>query len=298
MTAFHCARIQSPAKVNLHLDILGTRQDGFHDIRSLFVMTTFSDTIEIEALDQGSGFELKGFFSCTVEDNLITKAVRLFCRNAGISCDFRVSVEKRIPEGAGLGGGSSNAAAVLRVLDKIFPDAFSKNELCTIAAELGSDVPFFLSSTSAIVEGRGELVTPVFPRDDYHLLLILPDIRVNTAMAYKWFDAEIKEEDKQLSLTKEEIKKWYMNPDPVKWPFFNTFYPVIKNHHPEYRLIEELCRTMKVNFTVLSGSGACFAGVFTDQHDVDLMAQHVVENDMICFAARPLVSMPEIEFFT
>lgn len=181
----------APAKVNLSLRILGRRSDGFHDLQSLMVPVSVCDALEIALKDGG---ELE--FMCSApgvpqdEGNLVVQAVRLFCSAAGVAPRLRITLEKAIPHGAGLGGGSSDAATTLLALDALFETGMSLPALCRIAAEIGSDVPFFLSRSAAWIGGRGEIVEPVEGLESVPLLLVKPPFGVPTPWAYKqWKDS-------------------------------------------------------------------------------------------------------------
>lgn len=181
----------APAKVNLSLRVLGRRPDGFHDLKSLMVPVSVCDALDIDLKDGG---ELE--FTCSApgvpqdEGNLVVKAVRLFCAAAGVAPWLRIRLEKAIPHGAGLGGGSSDAATTLIALDVLFETRMSLPELCGIAAEIGSDVPFFLSRSAAWIGGRGEIVEPVSGLEPVPLLLVKPPFGVPTPWAYKhWKDS-------------------------------------------------------------------------------------------------------------
>ena len=180
----------APAKVNLSLRVLRRREDGFHDIESLMAPISLFDKLEIERRESG-GIE----FACTEkalvnEDNLVIRAVRLFREAFGIPPHLRIMLEKHIPHGAGLGGGSSDAASTLLALDEIFATKAPRKKLHALAAALGSDVPFFLDRSAARVAGRGEHVTPIpFPHT-IPLLLIKPPFGVPTPWAYRqWRDS-------------------------------------------------------------------------------------------------------------
>jgi 4-diphosphocytidyl-2-C-methyl-D-erythritol kinase len=180
--------ILAPAKVNLSLRVLRRRDDGFHDIESLIVPISIGDRLEIERRDAG-GLD----FTCSDpelpidERNLVVRAVRLFCERFGVEPHLRINLKKEIPHGAGLGGGSSDAAATLLALDQLFATHAPLDEL---AAQLGSDVPFFLQRSVALVRGRGEIVTPTDFPHMLALLLIKPPFNVPTPWAYQqWQDS-------------------------------------------------------------------------------------------------------------
>jgi 4-diphosphocytidyl-2-C-methyl-D-erythritol kinase len=184
-------QLLAPAKINLSLRILRRRDDGFHEIDSLVCPISLFDTLEISARDSGG---LR--FTCddptlpTDDTNLVVRAARLFSTHCGIEPHFDIALTKRIPHGAGLGGGSSDAAATLFGLDRLLETRLPLPALSAIAAELGSDVPLFLHHSAARVTGRGELVQPVpFPHP-LPLLLIKPGFGVPTPWAYgRWRDS-------------------------------------------------------------------------------------------------------------
>ena len=179
-------RYRSPAKVNLWLRILGRREDGFHDVDTRMCPLDLHDDVEIDQTD-GTGIEI----SCsdpevpTDEGNLVWGAARSYLEEAGMSGGLRIHLEKRIPSGAGLAGGSGNAATVLRALDGMRERPLGLARLTPLAAAIGSDVVFFLHGGACDCTGRGEIVTPV-PEGgpSLHLLLVKPDFGVSTPWAY------------------------------------------------------------------------------------------------------------------
>ena len=181
----------APAKVNLSLRVLSRRADGFHDLRSLMVPVSVFDELVFTHKEDG---DLE--FFCDVpevpadESNLVVRAVRLFCGAVGILPQLSVSLQKAIPHGAGLGGGSSDAATTLLALDVLYQTGLSRDVLADLAAELGSDVPFFVYQSAAWISGRGERVEPVTGLPTLPLLLLKPRFGVPTPWAFQhWKDA-------------------------------------------------------------------------------------------------------------
>ena len=174
----------APAKINLTLRVKGKRVDGFHEIETLIVPIAIEDRIAVEEADQWS-------FSCddpTVpgdERNLVVRAARLFFAETGVKGSVRVRLMKAIPHGAGLGGGSSDAAAALKILDEFYGTALARERLMRMAADLGSDVPVFVDGRAAWCRGRGEIVEPVDFGARLPLLLLKPEFGVATPWAYK-----------------------------------------------------------------------------------------------------------------
>jgi len=181
----------APAKINLSLRVLGRRLDGFHDLRSLMVPVSVFDELVFAHKEDG---DLE--FFCNVpevpadESNLVVRAVRLFCGAVGVLPRLTVSLLKTIPHGAGLGGGSSDAATTLLALDSMYQTGLSVEVLADLAAELGSDVPFFVYRSAAWIGGRGERVESLAGLPSFPLLLIKPAFGVPTPWAFQhWKDA-------------------------------------------------------------------------------------------------------------
>lgn len=175
---------EAPAKVNRELRLGGRRPDGYQEIRSRVVSISLADSVTVE---RGAGFlELacEGLAVPTDDSNLVVRAARVLAERLGRPPDARIRLEKRIPVGAGLGGGSSDAARTLGLLVRLWESPLAPEELATIAALLGSDVPFFLTGGEADVEGRGERVTPLPDSPPEDLLLLVPPFAISTADAY------------------------------------------------------------------------------------------------------------------
>lgn len=183
-------RAEAPAKINRELRVGRVRPDGFHEIRSRFCSIDFCDRLEVEdsaALDLScSGIPVPGG-----DSNLVARAARALAGALGVLPRARIRLEKRIPPGTGLGGGSSDAAAALRLLSRLWTGSaapLSREELVPIAASVGSDVPFFLFGGEADVEGRGDRVTPREDPPATEIVLFLPPLAIETAGVYAAHD--------------------------------------------------------------------------------------------------------------
>jgi len=182
--------LQAPAKLNLSLRVLGKREDGFHEIDTTMVkLPGLADRLDFT---ESGGFS----FSCndpgvpTGEENLVVKAVRAYEAAAGVPCKCSIQLTKFIPHGAGLGGGSSDAATTLTGLNQLHGDKLGPARLHEVAASLGSDVPFFLSPTAARCKGRGEIIEPAPTPPAFRVLLLKPWFSVPTPDAYgRWQDS-------------------------------------------------------------------------------------------------------------
>ena len=178
----------APAKINLYLHILGRRPDGFHELETLMAPISFGDTLEVDLIP---GADIQ--FTCSdpaladAQDNLATRAARLFLDEFQPGRGVRLHLEKKVPVGAGLGGGSSDAAAVLLALRELTGIACPDAKLAELAARLGSDIPFFIHRCAALCRGRGEIVEPVVLKEKYQGLLVHPGFGVSTPWAYKTY---------------------------------------------------------------------------------------------------------------
>src|SRR6266478_3432988 len=166
-------QVLAPAKINLSLKILGRRSDAFHEIETVITPISFYDEIKVEKRSGKTGI----VFRCDVpsvpqgDDNLVVRAAKAFVTKAKIDAAISIELQKKIPHGAGLGGGSSDAASTLLALDKLFETNLPREALAKIAEPIGSDVPFFIFESAAMCRGRGELVTPLRLKDKLSLLL-------------------------------------------------------------------------------------------------------------------------------
>jgi 4-diphosphocytidyl-2-C-methyl-D-erythritol kinase len=272
--------IEAPCKINLHLDIGERRNDGFHSIESIFATLALSDTIRFEF--SGPDGEIRLFTKWETpgeeildEKNLIVRAISLFREQTGLKKGLSVRLDKRIPLGAGLGGGSSDAAAALLALNTLSGAALPMQSLAEMAAILGSDVPFFLSGGTAFVSGRGEKVEPVKTPEGLQVLLVKPPFKSDTAFAYGLLDRLRKQGQvkKNEAIPKETLLR-ALEGDSEKWPFFNDFLPVFlcPEHSANagiYRNILESLRGSGAAFAGISGSGSCCFGVFRTKNGVE-----------------------------
>jgi len=259
--------IFAPAKVNLHLAVKNRRPDGFHDIDSVFLAVNFGDTLYFDVIEGKNTVEIamEGLNPpLPMEKNIIFKAVSLFREKTGFSRGLKIKVEKRIPLGGGLGGGSSDAAATLLALNKIAGFPCRREDLLEMAACLGSDVPFFIYETSAArVTGRGERIVPI-DAPMLFLVIISPGFSSDTSAAYKLLDENriYRPSNDELS----EILKEGMFNEKVYSHFSNDFLGVFPE--PEKSVYNEIIAKLLelgARYANLSGSGSACFGVFADR---------------------------------
>ncbi len=291
--------IKAAAKVNLHLEILGRREDGYHEIRSLFQAVSLYDEIVLRPAGAPNSLSIWGEFDFPREGNSIARAVGLFREKTDIRDGIDVEIHKKIPMAGGMGGGSSDAAAVLCGLMELFHAPLSGAELFALGGALGSDVPFFLSSAAALVEGRGEKVSPIAGRTDFALVAVIPQGGVSTQDAYRWADEEGASAAQmprgtaaaRARMTPQEIAETYRKP-VEDWSFFNDFDPIISAKLPEIRrLVERIAGAGAVR-PGLTGSGSTIIGVFPDRRTAGSCARAL--SDLSASVLLPLATIPSL----
>jgi 4-diphosphocytidyl-2-C-methyl-D-erythritol kinase len=264
-------RVEAPAKLNLGLRISGLRPDGFHDIRSLFHTVSLCDELRV-VIEPGSGE-----VSVRVDEgdapadasNLACMAASSWIAATGADIDVSIGLCKRIPAAAGLGGGSSDAAAVLRVLEG--SGAGRCGDLADLALDLGSDVPFFMKGGAALVEGRGEIVRPV-SCPPFRAVLLVPPVSVSTPWAYSLWDS------RRSSLTgmapgrhlPASVTAWHEG-KPFPIDLRNDFLPLLRENLPEVREVAGALDESCVNWG-LSGSGPTFFVLFRTEGEAAAFA--------------------------
>ena len=271
-------KILSPAKINLNLIIKNKRKDNFHNISSLMQPINLYDDILIELSEGDNAFEL-----CFPDDivnfneNLITKAALNFFEYFKINTHVKISVKKRIPTGAGLGGGSSNAASTLIGLSKLFSiDDFSALE--AIALKIGSDVPFFLYSRTSLVSGRGEVVEPYNIDKKFNYLLIFPGLHSDTRTLYEMWDTKDSLID---SAFQNEISSHLNNQvsiNKVKFLLQNDFTPLLISRDKTYLNIFKSLKDLGLKTYSISGSGSTIFCALDDEYGCSESLKYIESN--------------------
>ena len=255
-------QVLSPAKINIYLKIFELREDGYHDLESLFHMVSLYDVIMIDATPGHEETHISGNHLVSTKHDIMRRSVDFFRRHTGVSDAVSIEIQKEIPVGAGLGGGSSNAATVLLALNRLTGADLSLEELSAVAAEVGSDVPFFLAGPAAMVSGRGERVEPFTPEKTWKVALVHPGFSVSTAQAFRWFDTAVNAKRATTQMTPASIKQRYLTLPPEEWGFENSFTSVLSERFGQYPLIENALWTAGASFVSISGSGSVMYGVF------------------------------------
>ncbi len=261
-------RLRAPAKVNLLLRVLAREESGFHQLETLFQALELADAVEVlpGAKGRGPALELSGVKPGalgTVDENLAVRALRLLSEAAGVPPDFGIRLEKRIPHGAGLGGGSSDAAAVLLAANRLLGAPLSRAELAAMGGRLGADVPFFVAETPlALGWGRGDRILPLPPLPRAAVLLALPPWGIATPAAYAALARHREGASAPGSALLGGPDAPWRDWDAVARAAENAFEAALFPEHPTLSRIRGALRAAGAAPALLSGSGSAVFGVF------------------------------------
>jgi 4-diphosphocytidyl-2-C-methyl-D-erythritol kinase len=256
-------QVIAPAKINLSLRVLGRRSDGFHEIETLIAPISLCDEIKIERSgNQEIAFRCDDLSVPKGEDNIVVRGANLFFQETKITSGISIVLKKRIPHGAGLGGGSSDAASTLLALNELFETNLPREALGKMAEMIGSDVPFFISQSAAVCKGRGELVSPTRLRERLLVLLLKPAFGVPTQWAYsRWRDSR---EIPGVSYASQALDSQTFVND-LERPVFEKFVFLAQ-------LKMWLLKQPEVGVALMSGSGSTVFAVIRDHADVNPLA--------------------------
>ena len=252
-------RIKSFAKINLGLEVLRKREDCYHDIRTLFQSIDLYDLLKIEKTSQGDLF-LDGSDNTISwgEDNLIFKAASLLKERLGVPWGARISVDKRIPAGKGLGGGSSNAAMTLYALNKLWGIRLDNQNLMNLGRELGADVPYFLEGGLCLGVERGDVIIPLDDVQPFLCLLVLPEFSVLTSSIYQRIDLSLTSSNKASKIIKFlGSRDFSLLENELEETVF-SLYPQIKD-------IKSILQNVGSELSLVSGTGAAVFGLFFEK---------------------------------
>jgi 4-diphosphocytidyl-2-C-methyl-D-erythritol kinase len=276
---------RSYAKINLALSVLGRRMDGYHDIQTIFQSIDLRDHLEFRA---SSKMELhcESLPGVRQEDNLVWKAAILLSSWSGQKHTASIVLRKRIPTGSGLGGGSANAAITLLGLRRFWNVEIPDSDLFSIAAGLGSDVPFFLSGGMALGIGRGEEIHALPDPPVKHLLIIYPGVHISTTEAYRSLNLGL-----TSSTTDHRIQRFCGQVKAGKsflTEIFNDFEASILSAHPQILEAKNFLKKQGAIASMLSGSGSSVFGFFSDEESALAAAREAKRTTWQVFPAKTL----------
>lgn len=291
--------VRAPAKTNLILRVLDRRADGFHNLWSVMQTVGLEDDITIRLNQDHADLRLQCDDSSlnTDQTNLVVRAAIAVLQRCGRTLGLDIALTKRIPMGAGLGGGSSDAAATIIGLNRLLHLGWSAREMAEVGQALGSDVPFFFFAPSAVVTGRGEHVNPVRIKGNRWIVLVNPGFSVETKWAYRELSSERSRvpvlSDLQATLGRERELAW----EQIIQAAENDFETPVFTAHPDLRGIKEDLLAQGAEAALLSGSGATVFGIFRDeagatQAQANFQHRSGYRIFVVATAAGPLLANP------
>ena len=269
--------VKAYAKLNLTLDILGKRDDGYHELSSVMQEIELADELHFEGLDTQDVLLDCNIPGLQNQNNLVVRAAMLLQEVFQLSCGAKITLIKNIPVGAGLGGGSSDAAAALKGLSELWGLHLGTKDLLKLAGELGSDVPFFIQGNTCLVRGKGENVLPIVA-PSFSYVLVVPDFSIRTPEAYTLFDGAPRE---GVSRATEELLAGF---EAMK--FHNDFEKIISSRHPEIAAIKEKLLKAGAIHALLTGSGSGVFGVFANQESAKTVFDAIKGDYPLTFLTR------------
>lgn len=258
--------LEARAKLNLYLDITGRRDDGYHLLETVMQSVTLSDIVDIRLYECGRGIKV----TCSDpllprdEENIAGKAARLYMDEIGECAGADITIEKHIPSGAGMGGGSADAAAVLFGLNRLYGKPLTDERLSALALICGADVPFCLFGGTKLCRGIGEIMEDIAPVRDVFFLVVMPDFTCPTGAAYKkWDSAPLPIRGKLEDFLKEGIER----PE--------NMYNVFEKLYSDRRISDIRMRMLLAGAkgAMLTGSGAAVFGIFSDRETAQRAAE-------------------------
>lgn len=282
-------RLSSPSKVNLFLEVLGRRDDGYHEICSIVVLTELCDTIILERCTSGITILAADPRVPSGPDNLCHRAAGLLLRHSGVRGGVNIRIEKRIPIAGGMGGGSSNAAATLWGLNLLYDLQWPREELIRLGAAVGSDVPLFFCRGAAFVRGRGERVEELDAFTPRWLVIANPGIEISTASVYRRL---------KLPLTSEKIGVTMRalfesgHEESALSHCFNRLEDVVLEAYPTVAALKQRLSLLGASPVLVSGSGPTVFGVMREADVAKRAASSLVGSGILAVACRTLERNP------
>lgn len=279
------------AKLNLFLDVISRRDDGFHDIRSIMHTVSMCDELEIDITT--SDVLLIDFSSddpmLANTDNLVYRAIKLYMSRCNLNAKITARLFKRIPIESGLGGGSSDAAAALRMLNSVF-GTLSEKQMLALCAELGSDIPFLYLGKTAYCEGRGEKITPIMCDRCYHFVIAIGKERISTPEAYGELDRIYSNFDGSVpSFKSDKLPRLRLSDeDGYEVALYNIFEEAIPRDFGDVFKLKERLISLGASNSLMSGSGPAVFGIFDDEESARAAVRFLNNDGVSAFYAHSI----------
>jgi 4-diphosphocytidyl-2-C-methyl-D-erythritol kinase len=270
-------KVIAPAKINLGLSVLGKRDDGYHEIRTLFQAVSLYDELELRPAPSGIELVCEGENVPPDQENIVWKAARLFLSLLDSAQGVHILLRKNIPVAAGLGGGSSDAAAVLKGLSRLFSISLPNQELLEMGKQLGADVPFFLFGNSALGEGIGANLTSTPPLPNSWIVIINPGFPVSTKWVFTHASLLLTKKSDHINM----VKLFLVENDLLRIGYYlhNDLEAVVVKKYPIINELKNRLLSAGAVGAVMSGSGASVFGIFADRPLAD-QALNVIKREV------------------
>ncbi|MDP4182973.1 MAG: 4-(cytidine 5'-diphospho)-2-C-methyl-D-erythritol kinase [Bacillota bacterium] len=279
-------QLKARAKVNLSLDVLRKREDGYHDLKMIMQTLELHDSVCLEKISNGIEVDCNSRFIPEGEGNIAYKAAKLIMDEFSIKNGIKITIEKKIPVAAGLAGGSSNAAAVLNGMNNIFELGIQQDKLMALGKKIGADVPYCIRGGTMLAEGIGDILTDLEPLNGINIILVKPKIGVSTAYVYKNLNLESIYERPDTELIMEAIKA--KNLEVIAHNMKNVLETVTKK---KFSIIGEI-KSKMINSgalgSMMSGSGPTVFGIFKDKFSAENAMNFLKSDRWDCFLTQTI----------
>ena len=283
--------VMAPAKINLTLEVLSQRPDGFHEIRSVLQTINLCDSLHFQT---GQGIALKSDLpDWSADESLVAKAASLLQKATGCVSGATIEVDKRIPLMSGLGGDSSDTTAVLRGLNELWGLGLSKERMLDLAAQLGSDVVFFLDGGTALAEGRGEVITPLPPLSPMWVILVVPDVTRLPGKTKGLYASLNPSHYTDGQITERLLKALKAGRGLKPSLLFNTFENVAFEYFSELKVYKEHFVKLGASHVHLAGSGPTLFTMLEDKARAEKIYQNLQKQSVECYLAETSSTIEE-----
>jgi len=282
-------KIKSPAKINLGLRVVGKRDDGYHDIETIFQMVSLYDDIKLTESEEEIILYTNNNTIPSDEKNLAYKAAQLLRKKKGIKRGVKIEIYKNIPVSAGLGGGSSNAAATLLGLNYLWDLKLSNVELSPLARHLGADVPFFLSGPRALGTERGDKLQILPVTNKFYVILLNPRLSISTEWVYKNLKLELTKSRKNINMKKFISER--SDIENIKDILFNDLESVVMEKYNIIVRMKDVLLSAGALGSLMSGSGSTVFGLFKDYSSAEQAGKMIKGEEWSLFLVETLTSL-------
>ncbi|PWB78061.1 MAG: 4-(cytidine 5'-diphospho)-2-C-methyl-D-erythritol kinase [Candidatus Methylomirabilota bacterium] len=281
--------LTSPSKINLFLEVLGRRDDGYHEICSIVALTELCDTITLERCTSGITIRVGDPKVPSGPDNLCYRAADLLLRHSGVHGGVSIRIEKHIPVAGGMGGGSSNAAATLWGLNLLYDLGWPREELTGLGSELGSDVPLFFCRGAAFIRGRGERVEELAALTPRWLVIANPGMEISTASVYRRLRLPLTSETAGFTM-RDLVEAGQI--EAALSHCFNRLEDVVLEAYPPVASLKQRLLLLGASPVLVSGSGPTVFGIMREADAAKRVASSLVESGIAAVACRTLERNP------